>query len=355
MSYRKYTSLLFKSPRATLGGVRLLAANHQSDIEQARLSQILDEHVAALPSSLSAQDFPRVRPINIEGRDCYLRFYQTDELIKAARYLAAVDWASDCGIHVPPTLHTSFRRVAGRHCFAILEQGVAGTEIGHTRWSIERGERFADVLSRWHGVPEHAYAPIRPLLVGFDPRGYRRRLVKPPKAGNASTAEQRALIVRASGLLDKAELFKPLAVSHGDVNPHNVIEAPNGELAWVDLDMISYRPPWQDITITMCKLMNREDPAVVDAFERVYFRDRQAQVEQWWRIRRDWMFLMNVLEGVRWLAVDRTRRVGSGVADSDDTEPVKWAQQFFTQAQALADTADHGLDSGALIARISAA
>lgn len=352
LQYKSYLFLLAKSPRAFIAACRLLAARYRSEgFDLIGLFQGLDEYIASVPGSAGCHDFPRVGSFEFDGRLFYVRLYQTTALVKASRYLSGARWGAEHGISVPLTLHTSFRRVAGRQCYVILEESVNGCAIGHTPWDSERARRFANQMSRWHSISKATYAPLEPLLLVFDRAEYRRRLGRRAKAGSSASRVQLECIDRARSLLNSNGFMAPMCFSQGDVNLYNTIEAESGALSSVDLDMICCRPPWHDLSLAMCKFMARSEPEVVDAFERTYFQGRKTLLEQWLQVRRDWMFFVSVLDGVRWLAMDRSQRLGSGVSEVGDRETLKWAQHSFARAQALAETPDNA-SAGVLIARM---
>ena len=114
-----------------LAGIRLLMSNHKSELQPRQLQRIIQNRFGTLPSNISRQDFPRVSLLAINGQSYYSRLYPESELEKAARHLWGCSLREKFEISVPKIQQTCFTSIAGRKCFAVLEEELGGKQIGH--------------------------------------------------------------------------------------------------------------------------------------------------------------------------------------------------------------------------------
>ncbi len=337
-----------------LAGIRLLTSKYRNDIQPRQLDGIIRERFGMLPSGTKKQDFPRVSLLTIEGQSYYLRLYPIPLLTNAARHLWACNLRRQHKISVPKVQQICFTSVAGHRCLAVLEENLGGKQIGHRTWTISLAQRFAAELAKWHAIREQHYRALPGLFIWFNVATYSKQLNCQHLPGREPTAEQRDLIELGRQLLNEPELFSPLRISHGDVNPHNLIEQNNGGVAWVDMDLISVRPVWDDLAMVICKFMNKQVPTIVDAFEKTYFQHHPDLWEHWKTVRLRWLVLQNVLLGVKWLSIDR-RRWGGGNTSAETYRPYEWAQRCFAQAESVSRISQKNHSSDHMIKHIHAA
>lgn len=352
MLIKKIGKLAIRSPITVLLAAKLFFSLHKNNINSGQLDKTIRNLFSDLNFGAGMNAFPRVSIIHTNGQLYYLRLYIPSMLLEAARYLWAVKVTPKLNIITPTIEQTCFTIVAGIKCFAILEHRLPGTVMGNNKWNSILARNFATELNKWHQIANAEFKNYRGTFVHCDKKHFEGRMNLKALPNIALNQEQENLINYANTLIQKQELFTQMCITHGDVNPHNLIIFDENKISWIDMDMISMQPLWYDLATVICKIMIESSPSVIDEFEKEYFENQPELHQEWKQLRHHWLVLFNVLEGVKWFATDRTKRIGSQIFAQHDPETTLWGKRFFTQAAAILNNSDPNLSSGELVRKM---
>lgn len=338
-----YARLALDSPRSAIGGMRLLCRRHEGLVSPRDLDDAVRTRMEQCSKMGAPPNLVRVSTLNVNGLDCYLRLYPMDRLIAAARGLWVGQFAPQAGIDVPRTLQTCFTKIRTQRVFAILEESIDGPTCWE-KMSPLIAESLADSTRRWHGVPPTYVTPYKSLFLRDQGRlRFPRRVKRIEQSGQPLSETERRLIDLAQQTLDRAEMHELIALSHGDVNPHNLIVRETDSLAWIDFEQISLRPIWHDLSAMISNVLRRHGTALVDLFEKRYFSGMPELHEHWLSVHADWFLLYHVIEGVKW----RTPLRGGERGESMRKE---WARRAFLLAASFEGSKQNQKSSADLMA-----
>ncbi len=282
-----------------------------------------------------------VSTLNVIGMDCYLRLYPIDRLIAAARALWVSEFMPQAGIDVPRTVQTCFTRIRAQRVFAILEESIDGPTCWE-KMSPLTAARLADSARRWHRTPSTYVAPYESLFL-HDPGRFQQRVKRVEQSGQPWSETERRLINLARQMLDRPEMQGFIALSHGDINPHNLIVGKTDSLTWIDFERVTVRPIWHDLSAMISNILRRHGTALIDLFEKRYFSGMPEQHEHWLSIHADWFLLYHVIEGVKWRTTPREGDKGGSLRKV-------WARRAFLLAASFEGTDQNQKSSAELMA-----
>jgi len=328
---------------------------HKSFLTSKELSNIIRERFKEVTIDSGMTNFPRVSTMQINGKLYYLRLYSLNNLLNASRYL----WASYClkksKIMTPKIEQTCLTSIAEIKCYAVLENRLPGKEMASIKQNSIITGNFANDLRQWHNIPRVFYKNYKGIFAIHDKKHFGTRINRKALPNITLNEKQLELISQAKGLIHKPELYSHMSISHGDVNPHNLIIHKENTIAWVDMDMICLQPIWYDLAAAMCKIMIKNHPSDINVFEKAYFKNKPELYQEWKLLKNHWLFLYNVLEAVKWFATDRTKRLGSKQFSNNNPnlDSFKWGQKYFIQAEAILNLANQNLSSGEIISEMN--
>jgi len=314
---------VLKSPRSATGGFRLLHRRHEGLVSTKDLDDAVRTRFEQRPKMGPSPELPRVSTLSVNGMDYYLRLYRLDRLIAAARALWVSQFALQAGIDIPRTVQTCFTNIRGQRVFAILEESVDGTTCWEKISPLSVAS-LADSARRWHGMSPTCVKPYKGLFV-HDHGTFQRRVKRVEQSGQPWSESERRLIDLAQQMLDRPEMHGFTALSHGDVNPHNLIMRKTESVAWIDFERITLRPIWHDLSAIISNVLRRHGNALVDLFENRYFSGLPELHEHWRAIHAHWFLIYHVIQGVKWRSKPREGDKGGSMRE-------EWARNAFVLA-----------------------
>ncbi len=350
MHLKKYLLQGIQSPICLTRSVRLLSTDFSNKIQVSELRHILREYYSSAVINRSTKISGSCTEFDIAGNQFYLKLFGPAKLITAARHI----WASRCMLHfdiaAPAIEQTCVTSISGKKYYAILEQKIPGREIGETPWSVELARNFASGLARWHGISLDNYRPYQCIMNDKRQVNYQQHFSRLLQLTGTQSTQYRDLLDYAKYLIDDSTLFGELRISHGDINPHNIIIQKDFKVYWIDMDMIGLRPIWHDLATIMCRFSYQNSSVAINAFEEQYFSLQPQFYEIWMQIRNQWLFLRNVLEGIKWQTVHL--RPGIKLPESRKSEPATWARRFFEQASVIMHCIDSNENTATLVEKM---